>query len=86
MARSNSLFSIVPCYYPLPTKGVVTRPPPFLLLDFLRRLFKLHLANFPTPELDYLQYNSTVDGSRFAREVGFTAQHSLKETIRAAIG
>ena len=60
--------------------------PHFLARPILRRLFKLHLANFPTPELDYLQYNSTVDGSRFAREVGFTAQRSLKETIRAAIG
>jgi UDP-glucose 4-epimerase len=59
--------------------------PHFLARPILRRLFKLHLANFPTPELDYLQYNSTVDGSRFAREVGFTAQHSLRETIRAAI-
>jgi len=59
--------------------------PHFLARPILRRLFKLHLANFPTPELDYLQYNSTVDGSRFAREVGFTAQQSLRETIRAAI-
>jgi UDP-glucose 4-epimerase len=59
--------------------------PHFLARPILNRLFKLHLANFPTPELDYLQYNSTVDGSRFAREVGFAAQKSLKETIRAAV-
>jgi len=63
---------------PVPVPHVLARP-------ILKRMFSWHLANFPPPELDYLQYNCTVDGSRFAKEVGFTPEHSLKETIRAAV-
>ena len=63
---------------PVPVPHLMARP-------LLKRLFSWHLANFPPPELDYLQYNCTVDGARFAKEVGFTPEHSLKETIRAAV-
>ncbi len=63
---------------PVPVPSLLARP-------LLKRLFAWHLANFPPPELDYLQYSCTVDGSRFVREVGFTPAHSLKETIRAAV-
>jgi UDP-glucose 4-epimerase len=58
--------------------------PHFLARALAKQLFELRLSSYPPPEVDYLQWNCTVDGSRFATEVGWTASHSLLETIRAA--
>jgi UDP-glucose 4-epimerase len=57
--------------------------PHFLARPLAKQLFELHLTSYPPPEVDYLQWNSTVDGSRFATEVGWTAAHTLQETIHA---
>ncbi len=57
--------------------------PHFLARTLARQLFELRLSSYPPPEVDYLQWNCTVDGSRFATEVGWTAAHTLMETIRA---
>ncbi|MHB8418755.1 MAG: SDR family oxidoreductase [Myxococcales bacterium] len=63
---------------PIPVPHLIARP-------LLRRLFDLHLASFPPPELDYLQWGCTVDGSRFVKEVGFTPKHTLRETIHSVV-
>jgi UDP-glucose 4-epimerase len=64
---------------PIPVPHILARP-------LLKRLFALHLASFPTPELDYLQWGCTVDGSRFVKDVGFSPKHTLKETIHSVVG
>ena len=64
---------------PIPVPHILARP-------LLRRLFDLHLANFPPPELDYLQWGCTVDGSRFVKDVGFAPRHTLRETIHSVVG
>jgi UDP-glucose 4-epimerase len=45
--------------------------------------FKLGLSSFPVAELDFIRYVCMVDGRRAAAELGFRAQHGLRETIRA---
>jgi len=64
---------------PVPVPHVFARP-------LLRRLFDWHLASFPPPELDYLQWGCTVDGSRFVKDVGFEPKHTLRETIHSVAG
>jgi UDP-glucose 4-epimerase len=64
---------------PIPVPHIFARP-------LLSRLFALHLASFPTPELDYLQWGCTVDGSRFVKDVGFNPKHGLKDTIHSVMG
>ena len=51
----------------------------------LCRLFKAGLATFPPEELDHLQFLCVVDGSRAARELGWTPRYSLRETIRSVL-
>jgi UDP-glucose 4-epimerase len=63
---------------PIPVPSPFARP----LLD---RMFRYHLTNFPPGELDHIQFLCAVDGSRAAREVGWTPAHSLRETIRAVL-
>ena len=59
--------------------------PDFLLRPALRRLFKAGLVSFPPEELDHLQYLCVVDGSRAARELGWSPRFSLRETIRSVL-
>lgn len=47
----------------------------------LQRLWSLHLASFPAPELDHLRYLCVVDGSRYRKETGFLPSMTLRETI-----
>lgn len=49
----------------------------------LNLLFRYRVANFPAPELDHLQFLCAVDGSRWAREVGWKPAYSMRETIRS---
>lgn len=63
---------------PVPVPHVLARP-------LLRRLFDYHLASFPPPELDHLQWGCTVDGSRFVKDVGFAPKHTLRETIHSVV-
>jgi UDP-glucose 4-epimerase len=60
----------------IPVPHPIARP----LLDLL---FKYHLASFPPPELDHIQFLCAVDGSRWAQDVGWVPQYSLRETIHS---
>ena len=48
----------------------------------LRTLWKWRLTSFPPPEVDYIRYQCTVDGSLAKEVLGFTAKYSLYDTIR----
>ena len=63
---------------PVPVPHVVARP----LLDVL---FKYHLASFPPPELDHIQFLCAVDGSRWVKELDWKPRHSMRETIRSVL-
>ncbi len=52
----------------------------------LGMLFKYRLASFPPPELDHIQFLCAVDGGRWAADVGWKPQHSMRETIRSVLG
>jgi UDP-glucose 4-epimerase len=60
--------------------------PHFLAKPILQRLWSSRLTGFPPPELDHLQFLCTVDGTKAEREMGYRAQHSLRETIRSVLG
>ncbi len=64
---------------PVPVPHPLVRP-------LVRRLFEARLSSFPPGEVDYIQYLCAVDGSRFARDTGWTPRHSLRETIRSVLG
>src|SRR5215471_18837150 len=52
----------------------------------LGTLFRYRLANFPPPELDHIQFLCMVDGSRWSTDVGWVAEHTMKDTIRSVDG
>ena len=52
----------------------------------LTTLWRGKLTSFPVPELDHIRYVCMVDGGRARERLGFRAQHTLKETIRAVNG
>jgi UDP-glucose 4-epimerase len=54
-----------------------------LVRPLVRRAFEARLTGFPPEELDHIQYLCVVDGSRFAREAGWTPSRTLRETIRS---
>jgi UDP-glucose 4-epimerase len=61
-------------------------PIPYLLLrPAMKRLFRAGLSSFPAGELDHLQYLCVVDGTRAAREMGWTPRYTLRETIRSVL-
>ncbi len=47
----------------------------------LRQLWRFHLASYPAPELDFLHYGCTVDGSRAREVLGFEPRYNLKDTV-----
>lgn len=63
---------------PIPIPHALARP----LLDIL---FKYHLASFPPPELDHIQFLCAVDGSRWVKDVGWKPRYSMRETIRSVL-
>jgi UDP-glucose 4-epimerase len=63
-------------------RPVVPVPHP-LARGLLGLLFKYRLAGFPPPELDHIQFLCAVDGSRWAKDVGWTPEYSMRETIRS---
>jgi UDP-glucose 4-epimerase len=63
---------------PIPVPHPLVRP-------LVRRLFEARLTSFPPGEVDHLQYLCAVDGSRAARDLGFTPRYSLRETIRSVL-
>ena len=62
----------------LPVPHVVARP-------LLELMFKYHLASFPPPELDHIQFLCAVDGSRWAKDLAWKPSHSMRETIRSVV-
>ena len=54
-----------------------------LLRPLVRRAFAARLTSFPPQEVDHIQYLCVVDGSRFAREAGWVATRTLRDTIRS---
>ncbi len=50
-----------------------------------RAAWRLGMNSFPVDEFDFIRYVCMVDGSRAARDLGFRARHSLRETIRAVL-
>ncbi len=63
---------------PIPVPHPIARP-------VLTALFKYRLADFPGPQLDHIQFVCAVDGSRWAKELGWKPRYSMKETIRSVI-
>jgi UDP-glucose 4-epimerase len=59
--------------------------PHLLLRPLLRRLFEARLVTFPPEEVDHIQYLCVVDGSRAARELGWSPRFTLRETIRSVL-
>jgi UDP-glucose 4-epimerase len=59
--------------------------PHFLVRSLVKRLFDARLSSFPPGEIDHIQYLCAVDGSRFARELGFAPRHSLRDTVRSVL-
>jgi UDP-glucose 4-epimerase len=59
--------------------------PHFLVRPLLRRAFEARITSFPPEEIDHIQYLCVVDGSRFAREVGWVPRFTLRETIRSVL-
>jgi len=59
--------------------------PHFLVRPLVRRLFQARVTSFPPGEIDHIQYLCVVDGSRFARELGFVPHHSLRDTVRSVL-
>ena len=47
----------------------------------MKVMWKFRFTTFPPPELDYIRYVCTVDGSRAKRELGYTPIRSLKYII-----
>ncbi len=59
--------------------------PHLLVRPLVRRLFQARVTSFPPGEIDHIQYLCAVDGSRFAREMGFVPRHSLRDTVRSVL-
>jgi UDP-glucose 4-epimerase len=59
--------------------------PHFLLRPMLRWLADERGGVFPPDEVDHLQFACTVDGSRAARELGWSPARTLRETIRGVL-
>ena len=64
-------------------RGNVAFPVPGpVLKGTLDRMFRYHLTNFPSAELDHLRYSCLVDGTRAREELGFTPQMGLKASLQ----
>ncbi len=57
--------------------------PSFMARGLIRQMWRLRLASFPAPELDYLRYVCMVDDSRAKRVLGYKPEFSLSDTLRA---
>ncbi len=63
-------------------RGATSFPVPGPLFEgVLDRMFRYKMTKFPSPELDHLRYSCLVDGTRAERELGFTPERSLKESL-----
>ncbi len=57
-------------------------PEPFAT-KILNVLWKLKFTSFPTPEINHIKFNCTVDGEKANKVLGFQPQYSLKDTIHS---
>ena len=74
----------VPLSVVLDELGRQTVPVPHPLAKPIWSLaFRLGLSSYPVDEFDFIRYICMVDGSRALEHLGFRAQRSLRETIRA---
>ena len=64
---------------PIPVPHLIAR-------QLLKRLWDARLSSYPPPELDHIHYLCTVDGTKAERELGYRAEHTLRETIRSVLG
>jgi UDP-glucose 4-epimerase len=61
-------------------------PIPYSVGKFaLKRLFSLHLSNFPAPEIDHIRFVCMVDDSRARAVLGFEPQVGAEDTIRSVL-
>lgn len=49
----------------------------------LKRLWALHLSNFPAPEIDHIRYVCMVDDRRAREMMGFVPKKTVQETVRS---
>jgi UDP-glucose 4-epimerase len=75
---------------PLPLSRVIRllgRPslpvPSALGKMMLKRLWTLHLSNFPAPEIDHIRYVCMVDDRRAREIMGFLPKKTIEETVRS---
>lgn len=66
-------------------RTVIPVPHP-LARPLLGALFKYRMAGFPAEELDHIQFVCNVDGSRWAKDLGWKPGYSMRETIRSVLG
>lgn len=53
-----------------------------MIQGVLGRLWSYRATSFSSPELDHLRYVCMVDDTRARKELGFTPQYSLEQTLR----
>jgi UDP-glucose 4-epimerase len=75
---------------PLPLSRVIRilgRPsvpvPATLGKMMLKRMWTLHLSNFPAPEIDHIRYVCMVDDHRAREVMGFAPKKTIEETVRS---
>jgi UDP-glucose 4-epimerase len=75
---------------PLPLSRVIrvlgrpTVPVPATLGKMmLKRMWTLHLTNFPAPEIDHIRYVCMVDDRRAREIMGFAPKKTIEETVRS---
>jgi UDP-glucose 4-epimerase len=49
----------------------------------LLSMFKMRVASFPAPELDFIRYVCMVDDRRARQVLGYFPRHNLEQTLRA---
>lgn len=52
-----------------------------LFEEGLRMLWRFRMTSFPPPELDYIRYICTLDGTRAKKGMGYKAKYRLKDII-----
>ena len=55
--------------------------PGFIFRGALQRAFKYNLTNYPPGELDHLKYSCLVDDARTQKDMKFTAEKSMTDTL-----
>jgi UDP-glucose 4-epimerase len=66
-------------------RTVIPVPHP-LARPLLSTLFRYRVANFPSEEIDHIQFLCAVDGARWRTDVGWKPRYSMRETIRSVLG